>query len=124
MIDWNSRLKQVREERIREMEAEAEKQKKARKTGEGDHDPAEVLAGTYTHGAYGVVTVFLKEEKLALKFHKFEAGLKHLGGNDFELEGPVVGGLPIRFIKDSEGKINGLSAPLEPKVEDIIFTRK
>jgi CubicO group peptidase (beta-lactamase class C family) len=123
-IDWNGRLQEVQAEKIKEMAAEEEKRKKSRKTGEGAHDPADVLAGTYKHGAYGVMTVFLKEEKLALKFHKFEAGLKHIGGNDFELEGPVVGGLPIRFLKGTEGKINGLSAPLEPQVEDIIFKKQ
>ncbi len=123
-IDWNSRLKQAQEEKRKEMAAEAAEVKKNRKTGEGPHDPVVDLIGSYSNGAYGDVTVFQKDGKLVLNFHKFESNLKHIGGNDFELEGSVVGGVPIKFLKDSDGNITGLSAPLEPKVADIIFTKK
>jgi len=123
-IDWNSRLREAQKNKIKEMAAEAAEAKKKRKTGEGPHAPADNLVGVYNHGAYGDVIVSQNDGKLKIKFHKFESALKHIGGDDFELEGSVVGGVPIKFLKDIEGNITGLSAPLEPKVADIIFTKK
>lgn len=122
-IDWNTRLKEAQEERIKEMALEAAEQKKNRRTGEGVHGPFNLLTGNYLNGAYGNIIVTEKDGKLNLKYHKFEVTLKHIGGDDFELEGRVVGGLPIKFLKDNDGNITGLSAPLEPEVDDIIFLK-
>ncbi len=123
-IDWNSRLKQAQKDKIKEMESEAAEKKKKRKIGEGPHNPEDQLKGNYNNKAYGDFLIFIKDGKLNIKFHKFEATLKHIGGNDFELEGSVVGGTPIKFLKDNEGNISGLSSPLEPEVEDIVFQKK
>ena len=123
-IDWNSRLKQAMAERLKIMAGERAEARKKRKTGEGAHDPAALLAGSYSNGAYGEMVVSAAGGGLQIRFHKFEGTLKHTGGNDFEVAGSMLEGLAVTFLKDSGGMITGLAAPLEPKVDDIVFTKK
>ncbi|MEN8221998.1 MAG: serine hydrolase [Acidobacteriota bacterium] len=123
-IDWNGRLKTVLEERNKKKAEEAGKAKKEKKYPEGDHSPLDRLTGNFNHPAYGNIIVSQKDGKLFVKFNNFESSLKHSGGNEFFLESGNAAGMEIKFIKNNGENITALSAPLEPKVENIIFTKK
>ncbi len=123
-IDWNGRFKTVLEERKKRKALEAKKAMENKKVEEGPGDPYNVLVGTYNNPAYGGIVISQKEGKLFVKFHKFESSLKHAGGNDFQLEMSDMKGLEIKFIKNSDGNITGISAPLQQGVDNIIFTKK
>ena len=123
-IDWNGRFKKVLEERKKDKEEKAEKEKKNKILEEGPHDPFNLLVGNYNNHAYGEVVISQKDEKLCIKFHKFESSMKHNGGNEFQTEASAMEGMTIKFIKNIDGKITGISAPLETSVDNIIFTKK
>ncbi len=123
-VNWNGRFKKVLEERKNKKIMEAKKMEKDRKSESGPHDLFSLLDGKYVNPAYGELMIFNKDKSLFIKFHDFESSLKHLGGNEFTIEKGIAEGMIIKFIKNPEKKIVSVSAPLEPKVADIIFTKK
>ncbi|HZU13745.1 MAG TPA: serine hydrolase [Chloroflexota bacterium] len=85
--------------------------------------PLEAYAGTYTHPAYGPITISLDGTALKLRYHHLEADLKHYHYDTFLAENQNLGIVaPAQFLSDVRGTISGLSAPLEPTGDDIVFS--
>jgi CubicO group peptidase (beta-lactamase class C family) len=89
--------------------------------------PLTGFAGTYTHPAYGELTIRVEGDKLVPDFH--EAGdriqLAHRGYDawdlvvvDYELDCPLV------FTQGPDGAISGLAVSMEPSVAPTVFTRR
>jgi CubicO group peptidase (beta-lactamase class C family) len=89
--------------------------------------PLAGFAGTYTHPAYGELTIRVEGDKLVPDFH--DAGervqLTHRGHDawdlvlvDDELDCPLV------FTQGLDGAISGLAVSMEPSVAPAVFTRR
>ena len=84
-------------------------------------------AGDYEHPAYGVMSIKEQGGALHWSWRGMFATMGHRHFETFELpEVPdrlLPDRLAITFLTDREGNIVSLSAPLEPMVKDIVFTR-
>jgi Domain of unknown function (DUF3471) len=83
--------------------------------------------GDYEHPAYGTMTTRVRDGALHWSWRGMFAAMSHRHYETFELpEVPdrlLPDRLAITFLTDREGNIVSLSAPLEPLVKDIVFTR-
>ena len=125
-IPWLDRLKAQRQRLLGERDVESQAHQAARHQGA----PPRLLgdyAGDYDHPAYGRMTITVQDG--ALKWHYRDRGgdLAHRHYDIFEIPGDwgifSLGRRTVTFGYDREGRINRLSAPLEPKVADIVFAR-
>jgi hypothetical protein len=84
-------------------------------------------AGDYKHPAYGTMSIRVRDGALHWSWRGMFAAMIHRHYETFELpEVPdrlLLDRLAITFVIDREGNIFSLSAPLEPMVKDIVFTR-
>jgi hypothetical protein len=126
-IDWRERLRKTRQERLAQMQANKAVRDKARRK---DTQPAHDLfdyAGDYEHPAYGVMSIGVQDGALHWSWRGMFAAMSHRHYETFELPEVPDRLLPdllaITFLTDREGNIVSLSAPLEPMVKDIVFTR-
>jgi CubicO group peptidase (beta-lactamase class C family) len=94
--------------------------------------PLENYVGEYVNPGYGTLVVGLKDGALSGKYNgSKEFGLEHWHYDTFRsttqlgwLGTMAAVWLTPTFQSDSAGRINRLSIPLEPMVEDIVFSRK
>jgi len=94
--------------------------------------PLQDYAGDYTSPGYGSLVVTFKEGALYGKYNDSEEfGLEHWHYDTFRstrqlgwLGTPAALWLTPAFQADSTGRIIRLSLPLEPMVEEIVFSRK
>jgi CubicO group peptidase (beta-lactamase class C family) len=126
-IEWRERFRKRREEML----AQTEVDKKAREKSQHPntrpgHDLA-AYAGEYENPAYGVMSIKEQGGALHWSWRGMFATMRHRHFETFELpEVPdrlLPDRLAITFLTDREGDIISLSAPLEPMVKDIVFTR-
>ena len=98
----------------------------ARPNTRPSHDLAD-YAGDYEHPGYGRITITHADDELIWEYRGMSAPLAHRHYDTFELpEAPdrlLPDRLAISFSIDREGNIASLSAPFEPLVQDIVFTR-
>ncbi len=81
-------------------------------------------AGDYAHPAYGTMTVELDGDGLALRYNSFAGPLRHHHYDVFEFNVELIDErYRLVFATDVAGELVSLSAPLEPTVPDIVFTR-
>lgn len=135
-IDWNARehAEEAEERPLREA-ARKEKEEKLKAAQVADAPPTHPLrayAGRYTNPAYGALVIGRSGEQLDVTFGESRARLEHYHFNMFRLtddgtfEGKRLrGGLSgfVRFDIGKDGRIEGLSLPLEPAVSDIEFVK-
>jgi CubicO group peptidase (beta-lactamase class C family) len=126
-VEWRERFRTRRDEFIAHMQADKDVREKARHK---DTHPAHALAayaGEYDHPAYGVMSVREQDGSLFWTWRGMSAALTHRHYETFELPEAADRLLPdrlaITFLTDRDGNIVSLSAPLEPAVKDIVFTR-
>jgi hypothetical protein len=83
--------------------------------------------GDYDHLGYGRMNIRQVGDELQWTYRGMSAPLTHRHYDTFELpEAPerlLPDRLAISFSADREGNITSVSAPLEPLVRDIVFTR-
>ena len=92
--------------------------------------PLDAYVGTYSHAAYGDMIVTRDANGLRLRFGAYEFPLPHFHYDVFKFAPPA--GDPVHnrfrwrvtFQTDPDGNIASLSAPVEPTVTPIIFTRR
>jgi Domain of unknown function (DUF3471) len=98
----------------------------ARPNTRPSHDLAD-YGGDYEHPGYGRITITHAGDELHWAYRGMSAPLSHRHYDSFELpEAPnrlLPDRLAISFSIDREGNVASLSAPFEPLVQDIIFTR-
>jgi len=110
--DWQKRLKEMRERRRSERE-------KKRITGTKPAHELKDYTGDYKHPAYGLFSVTLKNGKLETIFHHQSSILEHLHYETFTNDERTK----ITFHTNDNGKVESLTVPLEPAVDDIVFIR-
>jgi CubicO group peptidase (beta-lactamase class C family) len=83
-------------------------------------------AGEYGHPAYGVITITVDGERLRARYRDHSTPLEHFHYDVFELpENPRIpfSGIRVLFRYNKAGTIDQLLVPLEPAIDDILFTR-
>ena len=82
-------------------------------------------AGEFVHPGYGRIRVEAGPNGLRVQFHGTAADLTHFHYDVFEGRLRMTGDAPVKFLFRSglSGKIDTIEAPLEPQVDNIVFTR-
>jgi CubicO group peptidase (beta-lactamase class C family) len=126
-IEWRERFRKRREEFLAQMQADKDVREKARHSNTQPVHELATYAGDYDHPAYGVMSITAQDGALHWSWRGLFAIMSHRHYETFEL--PEVldrwmpSRLPITFLTDRDGNVVSLSAPLEPTVKDIVFTR-
>jgi Domain of unknown function (DUF3471) len=127
-IDWRSRHLERRQSILAQTQVDKDARAKARHTGTRPAHELAAYVGDYGHPAYGVMTIVARASGLDWSWRGMAATLEHRHYETFELpEAPdrlLPDHLAITFLTDRDGDVVSLSAPLEPMVKDIVFTRR
>ena len=102
-----------------------EKSEERRRKDTSPSHPLAEYAGKYEHPGYGPYTVELVDGKLTGKYNSLAFNLKHYHFDIFEAVNTEEEQMSMKlsFLTDYEGNISSISAPLEPSVKDIVFSR-
>jgi hypothetical protein len=126
-VAWRERFRQRRDEFLAQMQFDKDVREKARRANTQPAHELAAYAGDYDHPAYGMMSIKERNGALHWSWRGLFAAMLHRHYETFELpEVPdrhVPDRLPITFLTDRDGNIVSLSAPLEPAVKDIVFTR-
>ena len=129
--EWNAE-RLGRRAKSQEMKKEGETKKATfRKTGTAPAHPLAEYAGEYEHPGYGVLKVAVAGARLEMSYngittpmehwhYEVWSGLKKEGAkadNTFE-------NFRIQLLTDFDGEVSGVAAPMEPRVKDVVFTRR
>ena len=126
-VNFHERYRKRRDEFLAHMQVDKDARERTRHK---DTRPAHALAdyaGNYEHPAYGTMSIVHEDDVLRWSWRGMWAPLGHRHYETFET--PAVPDrllpdlLPLTFLTDRGGNIVSLSAPLEPMVKDIVFTR-
>ncbi len=128
-IDWNARYKTAEAHGRARADSARAKRQSERKEGTQPSHPLADYTGTYTHPAYGSVTVSVRNGALAVKFNSFDLQLQHFNYDVFEVptdeNKPAQGaGWRIEFGMNQKGDVVTVALPLEPAVDPIVFERE
>jgi CubicO group peptidase (beta-lactamase class C family) len=88
--------------------------------------PLAEYAGEYEHPGYGSMIVTHEQGRLTLRFKKFSTPLDHWHYEVFQAPADRQNDLEltrIQFQTDFSGEISGLSMPIEPNVDPVVFKR-
>jgi CubicO group peptidase (beta-lactamase class C family) len=126
-VPWLQRHRERRRKSIAQIEVDREAHKAIlRPNTRPSHDLVD-YAGDYEHPGYGRMTITNAGNELHWAYRGMSAPLTHRHYDTFELpEIPnrlLPDRLAISFSIDRERNIASLSAPFEPLVQDIVFTR-
>ena len=126
-IPWLDRLRERRRKFVAQLDVDRQARKATRRLDtRPSHDLAD-YAGDYDHPGYGRIMICHAEGKLDWTYRGMSEPLAHRHYDTFELpEAPdrlLPDRLVISFSTDRDGNIASLTAPFEPLVKDIVFTR-
>ncbi|MGH1484219.1 MAG: serine hydrolase [Geminicoccales bacterium] len=125
-VPWLDRLKAQRQRIIAESDIEIQAHQAARHP-DAPPRPLANYAGDYDHHAYGRMTITFQDGTLKWHYRDRGGDLTHRHYDIFEIPGGwgifSLGRRTVTFGYDRAGRINQLSAPLEPEVDDIVFAR-
>jgi CubicO group peptidase (beta-lactamase class C family) len=126
-VPWLDRHRERRRKFLAQIDVDRQARKATRRLNtRASHDLAD-YAGDYDHPGYGRTTITHADGKLLWAYRGMSEPLAHRHYDTFEL--PEAAGrllpdrLTISFSTDREGNIASLTAPFEPLVKDIVFTR-
>jgi CubicO group peptidase (beta-lactamase class C family) len=93
-----------------------------------DTDPSHDLedyAGEYEHPGYGVMTIAFEDDELHAVYNDLRAELEHWHYDVFMASFPELADrrMKLNFLTNPSGDVHQVSTPLEPAVDDIVFTR-
>jgi len=125
-VPWNQRFLES-EKKGKESEQEA-KNKGYIPQKQGTHPSHDLkdYVGDYSNPGYGMVTIASEGDAFKLTLNKISRPLKHHHYDAFRVpEDPLdpFEKMQVMFLTDVNGDISSLSVPLEPDVNDIVFTR-
>jgi CubicO group peptidase (beta-lactamase class C family) len=125
-VDWAGRVKEA-EAKAEEAEEEGEGEERGlRVEGTSPSHALADYAGTYEHPGYGRIMVQSDGDQLEGTFNGVSSVLEHFHYDVFQVpEDPLnpFSGAKVMFLYNKKGAIDRLLVPLEPNVDDIIFTR-
>lgn len=123
-IDWSQRIKEEVDKLKEAMEKSKEKSAAERKTDAPPSHPLKDYAGDFEHPGYGVISIALKDDKLAATYNSMDFPMVHYHYDIFEMTYELFDmSMKVSFFNDVKGNIGTLALPLEPSVKDIVFTR-
>jgi Domain of unknown function (DUF3471)/Beta-lactamase len=126
-VAWRERFRNRRDEFIAHLQTDKDARAKARHPNTHPAHELGDYGGDYEHPAYGVMSIREQDGALHWSWRGMYAILEHRHYETFETpEVPdrlLPDRLPVTFLTDRDGNIVSLSAPLEPMVKDIVFTR-
>lgn len=125
-VDWSSRLlEQKKKAKAASENAESFAEEIRHKDTVPSH-PLQAYAGTYFNPGYGDLIVKFIDGSLAAEYNGMAFTLCHYHYDIFEARSSEIEEniLKLSFSTDAMGIINKLSAPFEPMVDEIIFTRE
>jgi len=123
-LPWSERLKKETAEIKEAAEKGKQQQVAERKTGTRLSHPLAEYTGDFAHPGYGVFSVVLEGDGLRAFYNSTSFPLGHYHYDVFELVWELFDQrLKVTFFADAKGNLSSFSVPLEPTVEDIIFTR-
>ncbi len=112
----------------KEMQKEAEEKKSTRRINGTVHAHKLVeYAGDYSHPGYGNLNVFLEEGQLAFTYNGIKTPLEHWHYETYNAkraEDPTFEDTKITFRTNVNGLVGALEIPIEPTIEDVVFTKK
>lgn len=122
-IPWHKRLMQ---EALLQEKAERKKRKEIkRQHATRPSHPLADYAGEYEHPGYGRVTISLQGGELRLNYQGIPFRLRHYHYDVFQMNEMLRHGeqMLVSFQLDKAGNIKSIAIPLEPAVNDIVFTK-
>lgn len=123
-VPWNKRYQEIFDVSKAAGEKGKEKAASDRLADTQPSHPLDAYTGDYEHPGYGRLVIEKEGEQLQLRYNAFTCPLKHYHYDTFEC---IVErfdlSLNISFSANPRGEIDGLSAPFEPTVKDIVFKR-
>lgn len=123
-IDWSGRIKSDMDKAKAEAEKAKKEPDKERKPGTKPSHVLEDYAADYENPGYGTMSILKDGENLLAKFNAIEFRLDHYHYDTFEFYNEFIDQKQkLSFHTDPKGNIASLSIPLEPTVQDIVFTR-
>ena len=124
-VDWDSRFRETAAKVTEAENAERKKIADERKPGTQPSHPLKDYTGTYTHPAYGTVTVSIEGDHLRIALNRLSAPLEHFNYDVFIVPHPqrTLGDLMVRFQTATSGEIDSVALPLEEDIHDIVFKR-
>jgi CubicO group peptidase (beta-lactamase class C family) len=126
-VPWLDRHRERRRKAVAQLDTDRQTRETLRRSNTRPSHELADYAGDYEHPSYGRMTIVHADDKLEWTYRGMAGPLAHRHYDTFEL--PQAAGrlfpdrLPISFSTDREGSIASLSAPLEPLVKDIVFSR-
>ena len=89
--------------------------------------PLRDYAGDYAHPGYGTVAIRLVKDRLHMTYNNITAPLEHWHYEVFKglenQDDPALADMKIMFASNLDGDVETLSAPFEPSIGQIVFTR-
>lgn len=128
-VDWTSRTREQQQKAEKRGEETRKKAAAEKKTGTSPSRPLSDYAGVYEHPAYGKAEVRASGSGLQMRIVGFDIPLEHFHYDIFAAPEGLSGqlgtfsGRRVTFLYNKKGEIDRVAVPLEPAVEDIIFTR-
>jgi CubicO group peptidase (beta-lactamase class C family) len=125
-VPWIDRFRERRRAFIAQRPADEAARDKRRRPNAPARSLDEYVGG-YAHPGYGHITIARTNDQLECGYRGMRGNMIHLHYDMFELDQQPAtlwpDNLAITFLYDREGRIDRLSAPLEPQVPDIVFRR-
>jgi CubicO group peptidase (beta-lactamase class C family) len=126
-VPWLDRYRERRRKAMAQRDIDRQAHKAFRRPNTRPSHGLADYVGDYDHPGYGRMSITQVGDELQWTYRGMSAPLTHRHYDTFELpEAPerlLPDRLAISFSTDREGNITSLSAPLEPLVKDIVFTR-
>ncbi|MFI5179818.1 MAG: serine hydrolase [Thermoanaerobaculia bacterium] len=129
--EWSAEQLAKRDQ-MKAAEKEAKSRKgEVRKAGTKPAHPVAEYAGDYENPGYGILKVSRAGKGLSMTYNAITAPMEHWHYETWS--GVAIPGervdntfenFRVTFLTDKEGEISGLSAPMEPAVADVVFTRR
>lgn len=82
------------------------------------------FAGTFTHPAYGTITIQQQGDALRAQYYTLDLPLAHWHYDTFEATETLVKGTKITFYTDVDGLVSRLALPIEPMLNPVVFERQ
>jgi CubicO group peptidase (beta-lactamase class C family) len=130
LIDWAKRTRERQARQEKQAEEARNKTAGERKPGTSPTHALADYAGRYEHPGYGAAEVTLEGSALRLRVAGFDLPLEHF---HYDIFTPAKDKLPLAaasfrgsrlvFRYNKKGDIDRVTIPLEPSIEDIVFTR-
>jgi hypothetical protein len=125
-IDWSLRFEQQREKAKKAADEANSKKVSDRQLGTHPSRDLKEYVGRYENPGYGAIQISLAGQDLALKLNNLSGTLHHFHYDVFRVpedSDSLPPGMKFQFVLDVSGRVAKITAPLQPGLEGIEFTR-